>query len=134
MKTPINILYIGNSPEYFDRISDSEDFSLTVFENGLQAINFFKLNNQVDAVICDYYLTGQNGFFVYDWFRTQPEYETIPFILVSHHFNSVIYKLAFTKKVDDYYVTSITELDSLLSRIKYLIPFRKRRSNISLGQ
>lgn len=134
MKASINILYIGNSPEYFSGISDIEDFSLSVFENSLQAINYLKLNNQADVVICDYYLPGQNGFFLYDWFRSQPEFENIPFIIVSHNFSSVIYKLAFAKRVDDYYVTSNTQLVNIISRIEFLIPFRKRKSTISLGK
>lgn len=134
MKTSINILYIGNSPEYFEGISELENIRLTVFENNLQAINYLKLNNKISVVVCDYYLTGQNGFYLYDWFRSQPEYETIPFILVSNKFSSVVYKLAFTKKVDDYYVTSNTNAVDLLCRIETLIKFRQRKSNISLGQ
>jgi lipopolysaccharide/colanic/teichoic acid biosynthesis glycosyltransferase len=134
MKAFINILYVGNSPEYFAGISENENFSLTIVENNLKAINHLQLNNQADVVICDYYLPGQNGIFLYDWFRAQPEYETIPFILLSNKFSSVVYKLAFSKRMDDYYVTSNTELESLVNRIQFLIKFRQRKTNISLGQ
>jgi lipopolysaccharide/colanic/teichoic acid biosynthesis glycosyltransferase len=131
MKTFINILYIGNSPEYFAELKNSENLSITVVENNLKAINHLQLYNQTDVVICDYYLPGQNGLFLFDWFRAQPEYDSIPFILVSNKFSSVVYKLAFTKRVDDYYVTLNTLPENLVSRIKFLLKFREKNTTIN---
>jgi lipopolysaccharide/colanic/teichoic acid biosynthesis glycosyltransferase/CheY-like chemotaxis protein len=128
------ILYVGNFPEYFVEISEIDNFSLTVVENNLKAINHLQIINQIDVVICDYYLLGQNGMFLYEWVRSQPEYSTIPFILISNEFNSMVYKLASTNRVDDYYVLKNSEIKNLVSRIEYLIEYRKRRTGIFLGQ
>ncbi len=134
MNKLIKLLYVGNFPEYFTGISEDERFSLTVVENNLKAINHLQLFKQTDVVICDYYLLGQNGMFLYEWIRSQPENTTIPFILISNEFNSMVYKLAFKNRVDDYYVLTNSELKNLVSRIEFLIEYRKRRTNISLGK
>jgi lipopolysaccharide/colanic/teichoic acid biosynthesis glycosyltransferase len=134
MSKSIKILYVGNFPEHFAGISEIDNFSLTVVENNLKAINHLQIFNQTDVVICDYYLLGQNGMFLYEWIRSQTEYSTIPFILISNEFNSMVYKLAFKNRMDDYYVITNSELKNLVIRIEFLIEYRKRRTNISLGQ
>ncbi len=134
MNKLIKILYVGNFPEYFAGISEIDNFSLTVVENNQKAINHLQISNQTDVVICDYYLLGQNGMFLYEWVRSQPENTMIPFILISNEFNSMVYKLAFRNRMDDYYVLANSELKSLVKRIEYLIEYRKRRTSIYLGQ
>ncbi|MBF2707572.1 sugar transferase [Flavobacterium soyangense] len=116
----LNILYIGNSPEYFQVINHNEKMSLIAIENSIQATNYLSSNTPPDAIICNYNLPGNNGLFLFDWIKEQTEYNAIPFLLLAKEFNSDIYKLAFKKQVDDYYVTSVTNPEDILHRIEFL--------------
>jgi len=126
MKPFPHVLYIGNTREYSERINHEEQLSLTLVENTLEAVNYLNSNKQPDAIVCNYNLPGQNGLFLFDWLRKRPEYSATPFILLSNEFNSEVYKSAFTKRVDDFYVTSVTSSDDLVSRIKFLCGFKKK--------
>ncbi len=126
METALNILYIGHTPEYFNTLSGTENLSLTVLENNLKAVNYLDSNNQPDAIVCDYHLAGQNGLFLFDWIRQRPAFNSIPFILLSKEFSADIFKQAFLKRVDDFYVTADTMPDDFIGRIRFLCGFRKK--------
>jgi lipopolysaccharide/colanic/teichoic acid biosynthesis glycosyltransferase len=132
MKPLINVLYIGNYPKYFDRVNQKENLLLTAVENSLTAVNYLNANKQPDAIICDYNLPGQNGLFLYDWIREREVYNTIPFVLLASEFSSDVFKSAFTKRVDDFYVTSSTLPEDLISRIEFLHQYKKNTSNSNL--
>lgn len=131
MKPILHILYIGNTPEYFEDLSQKEDIFVTAVENNLLAVNFLSANNQPDAVICNYMLPGQNGFFLFNWFRQQKKFNNVPFVLLSNDFNPEIFKAAFTKKVDDYFVTAGKLPAEFISRVKFLCSFRKNNERIA---
>lgn len=120
MKNPLNILYIGNTPEYFSQLGHEEKLSMTVVENNLRAVNYLTSNQHPDAIICDYHLSGQNGLFLFDWIRQHPAYNCTPFILLAREFSADIFKQAFTKKVDDFYVASEKLPDNFIDRLKFL--------------
>ena len=124
MKPLLNILYIGNYPKYFERVQQKQNLLLTSVENSLTAVNYLKSNKQPDAIICDYHLPGQNGLFLYDWVREHATYNAVPFVLLANEFSSDIFKSAFTKRVDDFYVTSNTLPEDLISRIEFLHNFK----------
>lgn len=125
MNPLLNILYIGNSPEYFEDIKKTESLSFTAVENNLRAVNYLNSNTQPDAIVCDYHLTGQNGLLLFDWIRQRPVYNATPFILLSHEFNADLYKQAIVKRVDDFYVTTSTLPDDIISRVKFLSNFKR---------
>lgn len=125
MERCINILYIGNAPEYFDPLKQKEKLSLTILENNLLAVNYLNSSKQPDAIICDYHLTGQNGLHLFDWIRQRTIYNGIPFILLAKDFSSEVFKSAFVKKVDDFFVTSDGLPDDFIARVKFLCGFRK---------
>ena len=129
MKNPLNILYIGNTPEYFSQLGQEEKLSMTVVENNLRAVNYLNSNQHPDAIICDYHLTGQNGLFLFDWIRKHPAYNCTPFILLAREFSADIFKQAFTKKVDDFYVASDRLPENFIDRVKFLCGTRKQHSN-----
>lgn len=126
MKPFLHILYIGNPGGYSEKINHKELLSLTLVENTLTAVNYLNSGKQPDAIVCNYNLPGQNGFFLFDWLRKRPEYNTTPFILLANEFNGDVYKTAFTKRVDDFYVTSALSPDDLVSRIQFLCGFKKK--------
>ena len=125
MNPIVNILSIGNAPEYFQFINQNKNLSLISIENSIQATNYLNSNTPPDAIICNYNLAGNNGLFLFDWIRERSEYNGIPFILLAKEYNSEVYKLAFKKRVDDFYVTSVTNPQDILSRITFLCLHKK---------
>jgi len=131
MKPSLNILYIGNEKQYSERLQQQEHLSLTVVNNNLTAVNYLNSNQQPDAIICDYNLPGRNGLFLFDWIRERAAYNATPFILLAREFSSEVFKLAFNRRVDDFYVTSATLPEDLVSRIQFLYSYRKNTTSLS---
>jgi lipopolysaccharide/colanic/teichoic acid biosynthesis glycosyltransferase len=120
MNPILNIVCIGISTEYFQVVNQNKNIVLISIENSIQATNYLNSNTTPDAIICNYNLPGNNGLFLFDWIREQSQYNAIPFLLLAKEFNSDIYKLAFKKRVDDYYVTSVTNPEDIVRRIEFL--------------
>lgn len=130
MNQIINILYIGDIPEYFHITNENKNIFLIALENSVQATNYLHSNKPPDAIICHYNLPGNNGLFLFDWIRDHPTFNVIPFLLITKEFNSDLYKLAFKKRVDDFYVTSVTNPEDILIRVAFLC-LHKKASKIS---
>jgi lipopolysaccharide/colanic/teichoic acid biosynthesis glycosyltransferase len=130
MNPILNILCIGDSPEYFQAINQNKNISLIATENSIQATNYLNSNKPPQAIICNYNLPGNNGLFLFDWIKEHTEFKSIPFILLAKEFNIEIYKQAFKKRVDDYYVTSVTNPEDIIHRIEFL-NLNKKASKIS---
>jgi lipopolysaccharide/colanic/teichoic acid biosynthesis glycosyltransferase len=124
MSSNLNILYIGASPDYFNPNLDDTK-TVTALENSIQAVKYLESDQKPDAIICDYNLPGNNGIFLYDWIRAQKKYDTIPFILLSKEFSADVYKKAFKKRIDDFYVPSVTDPKDILNRINYLCLYKE---------
>lgn len=120
MPSNLNILYIGRTPGFFERIKQQEKISVTVVDNNLRAVNYLNSNRRPDAIICDYELPGQNGLFLFDWLRQQPVFNMTPFILLNRQFSNDVYKEAFAKRVDDFFVTADSLPENILARVKFL--------------
>jgi lipopolysaccharide/colanic/teichoic acid biosynthesis glycosyltransferase len=124
MNSTINILYIGNIENYLQPEA-GENWSITNIPNSVKATKYLQSSKDLDAIICDYNLPGNNGIFLYDWLRAQKEYDAIPFILIANEFNIDIYKKAFKKRIDDYYVQPVTDPKDILERVDFLCKHRK---------
>jgi lipopolysaccharide/colanic/teichoic acid biosynthesis glycosyltransferase len=127
MSSKLNILYIGNILNYFT-VAENDNFSITTIENSIKATKYLQSNKKIDAIICDYYLPGNTGFFLYNWLRAQMEYDVIPFVILCKEFNVEIYKSAFKKHIDDFYVPSVTNPKDILNRVEYLCSHKKPKS------
>lgn len=128
MSSKLNILYIGSLDNYFN-VEKSDNFSITRIENSVKATRYLQSNKDIDSIICDYYLPGNTGFFLYKWIRAQEEYDNIPFIILCKEFNAEIYKSAFKKQIDDFYVSTVTNPNDILSRVSYLCINKKPKSS-----
>ncbi|CAD0007293.1 sugar transferase [Flavobacterium salmonis] len=133
MNPNFNILYIGNVPAYFDNIEKKHKWSIITLENSAKATNYLNTQKYPDAIICDYNLAGNNGIYLFDWIRKKDEFDSIPFILLSKDFNVDIYKSAFKKQIDDFYVTSVTSPEDILNRIEFLC-VNKNPSRVKITQ
>lgn len=125
------ILYIGTVPDYFDVIDQKMDWSIITLDDSIKATNYLSAEALPAAIICEYNLAGNNGIFLFDWIRKNKKYDNIPFILLLKDFNSAIYKLAFLKNIDDFYVTSSTNPQDILSRIQFLCNHKKYSKEIA---
>lgn len=130
MKASLNILYVGNETKSLEKIRHQDKCSLTVLNNNLSAVNYLNTNKQPDAIICEYNLPGNNGMFLFDWIRDRSLFNNTPFILLEREFNSDNFKLAFKKRVDDYFVTSTLLPNNLLNRVQYLYDSRNKPSSL----
>lgn len=129
--TPVfNLLYIGNSGNFFEQLQQQKNLSVSVVENNLKAINYLSSNRQPQAIVCEYHLTGQNGLALFDWIRQHAEFNAVPFILLAKEFNADIYKTAFTKRVDDFFDMASALPQTIVSRIEFLCNYRKNLSNV----
>ncbi|MBL0153661.1 MAG: response regulator [Chitinophagaceae bacterium] len=126
MKTSLDILYIGQNPAYFEPLKNNSAVSISVADSTISGINHLMSGKRTDAVFCDFGLSGANGFYMYDWIREQKKFNTIPFILLSKEFRDELYKTAYDKHVDDYYVTSQHMPLGLTERIEFLCRFRQK--------
>lgn len=126
MSTSLNILYIGNEEKSLEELNQQQNISLTIVNNNLTAVNFLNTNKKPDAIVCDHNLTGSNGMFLFDWIRERSEFSTTSFILLVKEFSIDLFKLAFKKRVDDFYVISPTLSEDLLTRLQFLQNFKNR--------
>ncbi len=124
MSSKRNILYIGNNADYFTS-EINENWEITRIENSIKATKYLQSQQKIDAIICDYNLPGNTGIFLYDWIRAQTDFDAIPFVLLSKEFSIDLYKLAFNKQIDDFYVTSVSNPKDILERVSYLCTHKK---------
>lgn len=120
MNANLNILYVGNAPDYFDTFKSTQHLSLVTLENSLKAIQYLKSKQSLDVILCDYNLPGNNGLYLFDWIRERPEFNHVPYILLSKEFKVDLYKLSFKKGVNDYFATNVTPINDILSRVQFL--------------
>lgn len=123
MNPNLNVLYIGDNPNYFQ--TEKHNVVINHVENSMKAINFLNSNSRVDAIVCHYNLPGNNGLHLFDSIKNLPKHKSIPFILLMKEFNAEIYKTAFKKRVNDFYVTSASAALDILNRIEFLHTYSK---------
>lgn len=129
MEKPVSILYIGGSADVISALTAYPQISLSHESNAMAATNFLKSGNKLDAVLCDLNLSGGDGFEMHDFLRKgrtlQWEFRNIVFILLCQEFKEDVLKKAFTNRVDDFFVLPLPNIESLISRIRYLMAYRK---------
>ena len=124
MKNTMNLLYVGNSTENINRLKEKTMTKITITENILKAVNFMQSGQKTDGVICELSVPGGNGFSMLEW--TREHFNSIPFILVANEFKDDLFREAFTKGVDDFYITPVPSGEDMTTRIKFLGEFRSR--------
>jgi CheY-like chemotaxis protein len=78
-------------------IKQHNKWTIITLENSAKVTNYLETQHKPDAIICDYNLPGNNGFF----FSTGSEVtdRLMEFLsVISKDFNIDLYKLAFHKK------------------------------------
>ncbi len=117
----MTILYVGSSPEAYMQCAQENNVVIISIVNGLEALNVLNNNNDIKVIISSYNLPGNNGIYLYDQIKEDSNLNNIPFILVSEEFNSQIYKDAFNKGINDYFVSTATQAEQIIKRSKSLL-------------
>jgi len=126
MEKAIKILYIGNSFENLLDFQADSRISITHRHNALEAIRYLQKGGSPNAILCDMAISGGDGLEMHALLRKDPQYLHIAFILLAPEFNEDLFKQAFHDKVDDYFVYPLQDLESMLSRISFLVEYRSK--------
>jgi lipopolysaccharide/colanic/teichoic acid biosynthesis glycosyltransferase len=122
----LRILYVGNNPDFVKGLQKNNSLTLLQAANVMEAMSLFVDKRRPDAVVCEYHLPGKNGVYLFDHIRSMTTGNNIPFILVSVQFSPDLLKLALDKGMDDFYVSASLRPESIISRIKSLIIYRRK--------
>jgi CheY-like chemotaxis protein len=122
----VKILYVGSSPESLPGLQTDPRISFINKGNTLEASRYLEKSNRPDAILCDAVLSGSDGMSFYSDVRANNAYNNVAFIMLSYEFRDDLFKQAFLKGVDDFYVYPLPETDKLISRIEFLKSFRQR--------
>ncbi len=126
MDNTIHILYIGRSIETIGLLEKAPDVLMYITENILQAKQLLQNRLDIQAIICEYDIRGENGLNTYNWLKENSKYQHVPFILVTETFREELLKKAFELKMDDFYVLPFSNPNGIVNRIRYLIEFKKK--------
>jgi lipopolysaccharide/colanic/teichoic acid biosynthesis glycosyltransferase len=128
----VAVLYIGTDKESIDQFaSNTDNFKLTVVENGFQAIRWLEDHDLPDAIMSEIFLPGMNGYALHTELMNKVRYQTIPFILSGRGVEKAEMLKAFKIGVDDIYNRPL-DLEKLVVRLGFLMPFKKKQSVLSL--
>lgn len=129
----IIVLYIGDAPEYFREPTDNGNVSVIAVNNSLQAMNLLRSGTMVHAIVCEYFLPGKNGLFLFEQVRLEAAFDRLPFVMLCTQFDEALFRAAYRKKVDDFFVTSVTSCSKLIRRIRTLCEYRNHgfKANIA---
>ncbi len=129
---PVKILYVGTDKESLDIIQSSpERFVLTNVENGFQAIRWLEENDLPDIIMSEIFLPGMNGYALHTELLNKVRYQSIPFVLSGRGVEKEEMLKAFHLGIDDVYNRPL-DLDKLIVRFRFLIPFKKKQSVLSV--
>lgn len=124
----MKILYIGNTAENIEPLTQASNSSLIQAENSLKAENILRTEENPDAIICETNIPGGDGFQLFEWVRERPKFNEVPFILVATEFKEELFKKAFNLHVDDFFVTPLSSPENITGRIEFLCHFRKKNA------
>lgn len=116
----MEILYIGINREIISSLNECKDCWVVAKPSSLEAIHHLKANDDIDLIISEFELAGNNGIFLFEELQQQERLKEIPFILLQKEFDKDIYKKAFALGIKDYYVISSTPVEQILGRLQSL--------------
>ena len=116
----MTLLYVGSSPKAYKLCAKENSISFITVTNSLEAIKKLKTRTDINVVISDYNLPGNNGLFLYDKIFEEPTLSKLPFILLTDEFSKNIYEESFKKGINDYFVSTSTQAEYIIKRSKSL--------------
>lgn len=123
----MTILYIGEATETYKASSKTENITLLAVQNSVEGLQILQ-NFSVDVVICAYNLPGNTGVYFFDFLKNEKILKNTTFILVSDSYSSSLFAEAFSKGINDYFVSSSSTVDQILERAQSLHKLKKRNN------
>ena len=127
----MTLLYVGNSQEALEKCSKENMVSFTAVTNSLEAIQVLNNRSDIDVIISQYNLPGNNGLFLYDRICEDTSLREIPFILLTEEFSKNIFDKSFKKGISDYFVSNNTEVQQIISKAKSLTNFKRNNEGVT---
>lgn len=126
MENALKLVYIGNSEETITMLAAEKQLSVTAQGNILAAENYLKSGHIPDAILCEMTLSGGDGIQMHEWVRQRAVLNPVSFMLVTHEYKEDLFKEAFNRRIDDYFVIPLQTAESLVGRIEYLKDYRRK--------
>lgn len=130
-QTSRTLLYVGKDQALIDNFYSIPSVRFYQAENGFQAINWLEANPLPSAVLSEVILPGMTGYALHDELVQNIRFQTIPFILMDDAVSRDELLKALNHGVDDYYQKPLVPGD-VLSRLEFLIPYKKLKSILSV--
>jgi len=130
----MNILYIGNTKEILNSLTDIKEAKVIQKLNSLEAILVLKNNNKIDIIVSEYELPSIDGLSLYKELLNNTNHFNIPFILLQKQFNNTIYNSAFKLGIKDYIVIDFALLDKLNERVKSIVQKNNEKVDLQKTQ
>jgi lipopolysaccharide/colanic/teichoic acid biosynthesis glycosyltransferase len=126
MEKTLELVYIGTSTETINSLKADRHLAITARGNKLEAEKYLKSGHVPDAILCEMTLSGGDGIQMHEWVRQRSELNPVSFMLVAHEYKDDLYKEAFNKHIDDFFVIPLHSAESLVGRIEYLKEYRQK--------
>ncbi|MDO9255311.1 MAG: sugar transferase [Bacteroidales bacterium] len=130
MEKALRLVYIGSSTETVNLLAADRQLSVTVQGNILAAENYLKSGQIPDAILCEMTLSGGDGIQMHEWVRQRADLNPVSFMLVTHEFKEDLYREAFKRRMDDYFVIPLQQPESMAGRIEYLRDYRQKIATV----
>lgn len=114
----IKIIYIGSTPETFNRFEKSGKFEILQLDTSVEAMNHLRSNKSIQAVIAEARLPGLDGVDAYKFLIGHNACTNIPYIVISHKDEIELQRKAFEQDIYDYYQAPIN-IERIYKRILY---------------
>jgi lipopolysaccharide/colanic/teichoic acid biosynthesis glycosyltransferase len=121
----MTILYIGKSTETFKQCAEEKNCNLIAIKNSIECIQLLKNKNNIDVIICSHNLPGNTGLYLFDVLKSESILQNRPFILVSDEYSSSLFAEAFSKRINDYFVSSSTAVTQIIERAQSLYKLKE---------
>lgn len=125
----LRLLYVGIEDKVaiqFRALHEKVD--ICHVKNAVLAIKWLQENMEVDAILCDKSIPGQDGIQFYESLRSVLASErSIPFILIAKEHNKNDLAEAVKKGIDDYYAYPLSP-NNILDRVQFL---KELKSNLT---
>ncbi|MGA3014501.1 MAG: sugar transferase [Bacteroidales bacterium] len=127
MEETLYLLYIGTDREVVNRLMEHPRISLERVDTISLSGDTFSLVKQPDVVLCERFLPDSDGFTAYAYIRDHLSWNSVPFILVAGSYEEGLVTQARQKGLDDVYVVPLPSNEDLVSRIDFLISYRREK-------
>jgi lipopolysaccharide/colanic/teichoic acid biosynthesis glycosyltransferase len=125
------VLYVGKDELVLSSFSSTPDLMIVQADNGFQAINWLDANPLPSAILSELILQGMTGYALHEELLQNIKYQTVPFILLDDLVVREELIKALHLGVDDYYQKPIVP-QQILSRLEFLIPYKKLKSILAV--